>query len=181
MFLCCLFFERGYPSGFFCVLILGGGGGEITSSSLEDVCSSEVSDIRDLFAFFDLLFIGSDESDSELEPFLFFLFEVLHVLRSFCSGLPSAFARVVGVPFSGTAGTGFLGAGSGFLGTGSGFLGAGFLRRFLFIGAFSRVCRFIDCCDYSITMFLYLFFLQGSLPLRLSMVSRTPAILFSRS
>ena len=53
------------------------GGRVITSSSLEDVCSSEVSDIRDLFAFFDLLFIGSDESDSELEPFLFFLFEVL--------------------------------------------------------------------------------------------------------
>ena len=87
---------------------MGGGGGEITSSSFEDVCSSEVSDIRDLFAFFDLLFIGSDESDSELEPFLFFLFEVL---RAFCFGLPSTFACVVGVPFSGTAGTGILGAG----------------------------------------------------------------------
>ena len=97
---------------------MGGGGGEITLSSLEDVCSSEVSDIRDLFAFFDLLFIGPDESDSELEPFLLFLFEVLHILRAFCSGLTSAFACVVGVPFSGTAGTGFLGAGSGFLGAG---------------------------------------------------------------
>ena len=92
--------------------MLGGGGGEIISSSLEDdVCSSEVSDIRDLFAFFDLLFIGPDESDSELEPFLLFLFEVLHILRAFCSGLTSAFACVVGVPFSGTAGTGILGAG----------------------------------------------------------------------
>ena len=40
---------------------------------LEDVCSSEVSNMRDLFDLFDLLFLGPDESDSELEPLLFFL------------------------------------------------------------------------------------------------------------
>ena len=89
-------------------------------SSLEDdVSSSEVSHIRDHLAFFDLLFIGPDESDSELEPFLFFLF-----------------ACVVSVQFSGIAGTGFLGAGSGFLGAGSGFLGAGFCLDFFLSQSF---------------------------------------------
>ena len=95
------------------------GGRVITSSSLEDVCSSEVSDMRDLFDFFDLLFIGFDESEPELEPFLFFLF-----------------ACVVSVQFSGIAGTGFLGAGSGFLGAGSGFLGAGFCLDFFLSQSF---------------------------------------------
>ena len=120
---------------------MGGGGGEITLSSLEDICSSEVSDIRDLFAFFDLLFIGSDESDSELEPFLFFLFEVLQAF--FFPGyrrlspvlLVSRFlvpqAPVFSVPVFATFSVYWC-------------------------------CRFIDCCDYSIMMFLYLFFLQGS-------------------
>ena len=84
------------------------GGRVITSSSLEDVCSSEVSDMRDLFDFFDLLFIGFDESEPELEPFLFFLFD-----------------WIVSVQLSGIPGTGFLGVGSVFLGAGSVFLGAG--------------------------------------------------------
>ena len=93
------------------------GGRVITSSSLEDICSSEVSDMRDLFDFFDLLFIGPDESDSELEPFLFFLFD-----------------WIVSVQLSGIPGTSLLGAGSVFLGTGSWVLGACF---FLFVGAFT--------------------------------------------
>ena len=63
--------------------------------------------MQDLFVLFDLLFIGSDKSDSELEPSLFFLFDW-------------------SVKLSGILGTGLLGVGFAFLGTGSRILGAGF-------------------------------------------------------
>ena len=140
------------------------GGRVITSSSLEDVCSSEVSDMRDLFDFFDLLFIGFDESEPELEPFLFFLFD-----------------WIVSVQLSGIPGTGLLGVGSVFLGTGSWILGAGFCDVFCLSELLLEPVVLLTVAFIASQCFCTSVSSRDPLPLHLSMVRRAPAILFSRS
>ena len=149
----------------------GGVGGEIISSSLEDdVCSSEVSDIRDLFDFFGLLFIGPDESDSELEPFPvffspLFLFEVLQVVWAPYSRLTSILPCVVGVVVFGTLGAGFF--------------GADVCDVFCLLGLLPVVL--LTVAVIASRCFYTSLSSRDPLPLRLSIVSRAPAILFSRS